>query len=766
MFNAYKFMKIYEKQNKYSYDIFTFRITFLCFPFSVFHFPLKSPIFVCNYTKFIQTPHFNMKKIILLILSLTIFTGIKADEGMWMLPLIEKLNIQKMHNMGCTMTAEEIYSEESISLKDAVIVFGGGCTGVVVSNQGLIFTNHHCGYGAIQELSSVEHNYLEDGFAAKELSDEIPAPGLTVKFLVSITDVTDRIMSILKGVNDYTSIKEKQDSVTRVIKEEFSKDNDYLVEVESFYSENEFYVFVLEEFKDVRLAFTPPSSIGKFGGDTDNWMWPRHTGDFSVFRVYADSTGKPAEYAENNIPYMPKKVIPISTKGYKAGDFAMILGNPGSTSRYITSYGLYNRTEATNRARIDVRGEKQAVWRSFMKENEAINIAYAGKYARSSNYWKNSIGMNKAIQKLDIMGQKKEAELDFATWVHESPERITTYGQVLPVLERNYKTSFPALHAMSYLREALLSGVEMPRIAGDLEKLLLQDLATDSILKSAKEKYEDYYAEVDVATFAVMLETYRKHVNKDYLPTIYRDIDKKFKGDYARYAQSVFQKSAFSNLDKFSKKLKSKKINLKNDPTLIYLHAVDNMLDKLDNDNYAKSRDSIQSATRLLEAGLKEINLAKGTKRYPDANFTMRMSYGSIGGYEPADAVTFNYFTTTKGVLEKEIPGDVEFDVPAKLKELINKRDFGSYADAATGELIVNFLSSNDITGGNSGSPVFNAKGELLGLAFDGNWEAMSGDIVFEPELQRTINVDVRYLLFIMDKIGGADRLLRELIVN
>ncbi|MDD4490762.1 MAG: S46 family peptidase, partial [Paludibacter sp.] len=407
-----------------------------------------------------------------------------------------------------------------------------------------------------------------------------------------------------------------------------------------------------------------------------------------------------------------------------------------------------------------------AIWRSFMKDNEAINIAYAGKYARSSNYWKNSIGMNKAIQKLDIMGQKKEAELDFATWVHESPERITTYGQVLPVLERNYKTSFPALHAMSYLREALLSGVEMPRIAGDLEKLLLQDLATDSILKSAKEKYEDYYAEVDVATFAVMLETYRKHVNKDYLPTIYRDIDKKFKGDYARYAQSVFQKSAFSNLDKFSKKLKSKKINLKNDPALIYLHAVDNMLDKLDNDNYAKSRDSIQSATRLLEAGLKEINLAKGTKRYPDANFTMRMSYGSIGGYEPADAVTFNYFTTTKGVLEKEIPGDMEFDVPAKLKELINKRDFGSYADAATGELIVNFLSSNDITGGNSGSPVFNAKGELLGLAFDGNWEAMSGDIVFEPELQRTINVDVRYLLFIMDKIGGADRLLRELIVN
>lgn len=707
-----------------------------------------------------------MKKIILLMLSLTIFTGIKADEGMWMLPLIEKLNIQKMHNMGCTLTAEEIYSEQSISLKDAVIVFGGGCTGVVVSNQGLIFTNHHCGYGAIQELSSVEHNYLKNGFTAKELSDEIPAPGLTVKFLVSITDVTDRIMSVLKGVNDYTIIKQKQDSVIRVVKEEFSKDNDYLVDVESFYSDNEFYVFVMEEFKDIRLAFTPPSSIGKFGGDTDNWMWPRHTGDFSVFRVYADSTGKPAEYAATNIPYVPKKVVPVSTKGYKTGDFAMILGNPGSTSRYITSYGLYSRTEAINRARIDVRGEKQMVWRSFMKDNEAINIAYAGKYARSSNYWKNSIGMNKAIQKLGIMERKKAAELEFATWVNESPERISTYGQVLPVLERNYKTSFPNRHAMTYLREALLTGVEMPRIAGELEKLMLQDIATDSILKRAEESFKDYYAAVDVAALSVMLETYRKHVDKSFLPSFYRDIDSKFKGNHALYAQFVFQKSGFSDPEKFSKKLKTKKINLKNDPALVFLHAVNKMLNKLDDDNYAKSRDSIDSATRLLEAGLKEINLAKGTKRYPDANFTMRMTYGSVGGYEPADAVTFNYFTTTKGILQKEIPGDMEFDVPAKLKQAITTRDFGGYTDPETGELIVNFLSNNDITGGNSGSPVFNARGELLGLAFDGNWEAMSGDIVFEPELQRTINVDVRYMLFIMDKIGEADRLLREITIQ
>ncbi|MDD2283798.1 MAG: S46 family peptidase [Paludibacter sp.] len=707
-----------------------------------------------------------MKKLISLMLSLLLFTGIKADEGMWMLPLIEQLNIRKMQGMGCTLTAEEIYSEQSINLKDAVIVFGGGCTGVVVSNQGLIFTNHHCGYGAIQELSSIKHNYLRDGFTAKELSDEIPAPGLTVKFLVGITDVTDRIMSVLQKTDDYRVIRQKQDSVIRVIKKEFNKDNDYLVDVESFYSKNEFYVFVMEEFKDVRLAFTPPSSIGKFGGDTDNWMWPRHTGDFSVFRVYADSTGKPAEYAATNIPYTPKKVISVSTKGYKEGDFAMILGNPGSTSRYITSYGLYNRIEATNLSRIDVRGEKQAVWRSYMKENEAINIAYAGKYARSSNYWKNSIGMNKAVQKLGIMERKKTAELDFAKWVNESPERVAKYGQVLPTLERNYKAIFPTLHAMSYLREALLTGVEMPRIAGEMERLIMKKLTPDSILKKAKDRYDDYYAEVDAATFAVMLETYRKHVNSRFLPTIYLDIDKKFKGDYTRYAEYVFKKSAFTDYEKFSKRLQLKKINLKNDPALVFLHAVEHMLNSLDNKSYTASRDSIQLATQLLEAGLKEINFSKGTKRYPDANFTMRMTYGSIGGYEPADAVTYNYYTTTKGILEKEIPGDMEFDVPAKLKEAINKRDFGSYADPETGELFVNFLSNNDITGGNSGSPIFNAKGELLGLAFDGNWEAMSGDIVFEPELQRTINVDVRYMLFIMDKIGEADRLLQEITIN
>ena len=704
-----------------------------------------------------------MKRILIALLSLIVITGIKADEGMWMLPLVEKLNIQKMHNMGCTLKAEEIYSEQQISMKDAVIVFGGGCTGVLVSNQGLVFTNHHCGYGSIQQLSAVEHNYLKDGYTAKELTDEIPVPGLTVKFLVSITDVTERVLGELNDSMALNIRAAKQDSVIKTIKEEFGKDNDYVIQVKSFYSDNEFYVFVMEEFKDIRFAYAPPSSIGKFGGDTDNWMWPRHTGDFSVFRVYADSTGKPAEYSQNNIPYIPKKFTPVSTKGYKEGDFAMIIGNPGTTSRYLTSYGIHNRTEATNQARIDIRGAKQEVWKSFMKDNEAINIAYAGKYARSSNYWKNSIGMNKAIKKLGVINQKQEEEKAFAVWANETPERKAKYGNVLPEMKENYAMIFPTLHAISYLREALINGVEMPQIASEIEDMMVSEFTTDSIIKAADESYKDYYPEVDKAALSVMLRTYRKFVDSQYLPAIYQTIDKKFKGNYEAYANYIYEKSDFTDKAKLIKKLQSGKINLKKDPALVFLREVEKTLSNLNNNDYNKCKDIIANAERLFESGLKEINAAKGIKSYPDANFTMRLTYGTIDGYEPADATTFNYYTTTKGILEKEIPGDMEFDVPSTLKTAIINKDFGRFAHPETGEMIVNFLSSNDITGGNSGSPIFNAQGELTGLAFDGNWEAMSGDIVFEAKLQRTINLDVRYLLFVMEKTGDAHRLINEL---
>jgi hypothetical protein len=706
-----------------------------------------------------------MKKIIILLVSVLMYSGIKADEGMWMLPLIEKLNIQKVNGLGAVLTAEDIYSDKNVSLKDAVIVFGGGCTGVVVSNQGLIFTNHHCGFGAIQQLSAVGHNYLKNGFAAKTLSDEIPAPGLTVKFLVSIEDVTERIVSQLDEKIAGKERKTKQDSIISEIKKEQDKDSLYLVDVNSFYAGNEFYMFKYEVFKDIRFAYAPPTSIGKFGGDTDNWMWPRHTGDFSVFRVYSSPDGKAAEYSKDNVPYSPKRFAKISNAGYKPGDYAMILGNPGSTSRYLSSWGIDNRIKTGNRARIDIRGAKQAVWKSYMKADEAINIAYASKFAGSSNYWKNSIGMNNALQKLDVVERKKEEERAFQNWVNSSEENSQLYGNVLSDLENSYKILYPYDHAISFLVEAMISGVEMPRIASRIESLSQKDLSNDEFIEKATEFYKDYYQEVDQETFAVMLAEYKKAVNADALPDFYTTIDKKFKGDYTKYAKYIYSKSVFSNSEKFLKLAKKGKINYKKDLALQFSNEVRETLSGFRTDDYKSAREKIADAERLYESGLKKMAEEKGVARYPNANFTMRLTYGSVSGYKPADATHYDYYSTTQGILEKEIPNDYEFDVPAELKKAIVEEDFGKYIDKQTGKMHVAFLSNNDITGGNSGSPVFNANGELIGLAFDGNWEAMSGDIVFEPELQRTISVDIRYVLWIMEKVGGAQRLIDELTI-
>jgi tetratricopeptide (TPR) repeat protein len=707
-----------------------------------------------------------MKKLVLVMLALISICAAKADEGMWMLPLIEKLNIQKMNGMGCTLTAEEIYSDKNVSLKDAVIVFGNGCTGVVVSNQGLVFTNHHCGFGAIQQLSSVTHNYLKDGFTAEKTEDEIPCTDLTVKFLVSITDVTERVLTALPDELKGSKRTAKQDSILAAIKKEFPKDSLQSVSVKSFYSDNEFYVFVYEEFKDIRFAYAPPSSIGKFGGDTDNWMWPRHTGDFSVFRVYADKNGKPAAYSKDNVPYAPKRFAAISNQGYVPGDYSMILGNPGTTTRYMSSWGIENRMKNGNKARIDVRGAKQDVWKSFMIKDEAINIAYASKFARSSNYWKNSIGMNKAIVKLGIVDRKKTEEQNFAAWVNKTEERKAKYGKVLENLQAGYQKISPLSHAINYLRESLSGGTEMPRIASRLVKLTENKFIADSVLAQATELYKDYYPEVDKATFGVMIEEYRKAVAPEQLPALYSTIDKKFKGNAQKYAEYIYSKSVFTTFDKFKKALLKNPKNLLNDPAVEYWREVALLTGSMQKGDYDDALEMIDEAERLYEAGLKEMAQENGTARYPDANFTMRLTYGKIGGYQPADAATYNYYTTTKGILEKEIPGDYEFDVPVKLKKAIVENNYGAYVDTRTGKMHVAFLSNNDITGGNSGSPIFNAKGELIGLAFDGNWEAMSGDIVFEPDLQRTISVDIRYVLFVMDKVGGAKRLIDELTIK
>lgn len=707
-----------------------------------------------------------MKKCFLLLFSLLLITGVKADEGMWMLPLIEKLNIQKMKGLGVTLTAEDIYSDTETSLKDAVVIFANGCTGIMVSQQGLVFTNHHCGYDAIQQVSSVEHNYLKNGFAAEKLENEIPCPGLTVTFLVKVEDVTEKVLSQIPEDLLGEERINKEEEIMRSVSDELELEDGLFAQVVPFYSGNQFYLFVYEEFEDVRLAFTPSDAVGKFGGDTDNWMWPRHTGDFSVFRVYASPEGKPAEYSEENVPYSPKKFAPVSTKGYKEGDFAMIMGFPGSTSRYQTSWGIENRMKSGNQARIDVRGVKQDIWQSYMYADEAINLAYASKYARSSNYWKNSIGMNQAIENLNIIERKREEEKAFNEWLNKNDDRSKKYKDVLSNIEDGYKKLFPYGKTINYLSESLLRGAELPGIALQVDRMKKRNVPVESILERVKDFYKDYYPEVDKATFAAMLETYVKYTDADTYPNIYNTIQKKYKNNYARYVDYVFEKSAFTSFDKLSAALNNKKFAVEKDPAVIFVNDVYDTFMNITGDEYMQAAEKIDDNERFYEAGLLEMATEKGEAMYPDANFTMRLTYGTVGGYSPADAVDYHYYSTTRGILEKEDPSNPEFIVPQDVKRAILNENFGDYTDESTGKMHVAFISNNDITGGNSGSPVFNANGELIGLAFDGNWEAMSGDIVFEPELQRCINVDIRYVLFIMDKVGGAQRLINELTIK
>ena len=704
-----------------------------------------------------------MKKLIVFMLSLMLFVSVKADEGMWMLPLIEKLNIKQMQGLGCTLTADEIYSDKNVSLKDAVVIFGGGCTGVMVSPNGLVFTNHHCGYDAIQNHSSVEHNYLKDGFTAQELSDEIPSPGLAVTFLVKIENVTEKITSLLIGVSE-TKRQDIIDSVGDLIGKEAIKDTKYKAEVVPMYAGNQFYLFVYEKFNDVRFAYAPPSAIGKFGGETDNWMYPRHTGDFSVFRVYCSPDGKPADYSKENVPYNPKRYAKISNQGYQEGDFAMILGNPGSTDRYLTSWGVNDQMMNGNKARIEIRGAKQEVWQKYMRADEAINIAYASKYASSSNYWKNSIGMNKAIVRLGVISQKEKQQAEFTKWINENPERVEKYGEVLKNIDMGYNLYYPYSKSMNYLRETFFSGVELPRIASTVKRII-KDNPLDSLQSKTNKLYKNYYSKVDKNTFVVLLDEYKKVVDADALPEFYKTISKKYKGNYEKFTDDLFKKSVFTSQDKLIKAV-NKRFDVKNDPATKFFDEVVATYYSFQNKEFDKATELISAGERKYQAGLLEMATEKGQSTYPDANFTMRLTYGQVKSYNPADAASYKYYTTTQGILEKEDANNPEFVVPEKLKSAITAKDFGNYIDKKDGVMHVAYTTTNDITGGNSGSPVFNGKGELIGLAFDGNWESLSGDIIFEPNLQRCISVDIRYVLFVMDKVGGASRLIKELVIE
>ena len=695
-----------------------------------------------------------MKKLFLLFAAACVTFSAAADEGMWMLPYLQKMNAKDMKARGCKLSAEEIYSMNNSSLKDAIVIFGGGCTGEIVSPDGLLFTNHHCGYGSIQALSSVEHDYLKNGFWAMSRAEEIPAPGLKVRFIRKIVDVTS---DVLGAVPDIAGGEERSRLVAEhaeAVKSRFEAENPGMeISVKPFFGGNQFFAFVIEVFSDVRLVGTPPTSIGKFGGDTDNWMWPRHTGDFSIFRVYAGPDNKPADYAPENRPYKAEKFLKVSLNGYDEADFAMIMGFPGSTQRYMTSYEIDRMLEVENPQRIFIRGERQAILKEDMAASDKVRIQYASKYAQSSNYWKNSIGMSRGIKRLDVKGRKQEQEAAFRAWAAKNTLPTEGYVDALDKIRESVEETLPSYASLQYLQEAFLRAVEIltpARYSGSLKGAELE--------KALKGFYKDYNMPTDRRVAKRMFRIVKENCKE--LPSLFAEvIDKRFGGDTDAYVDYLYDNSVFADEQRALAAVASGK-ELKEDPAAVLSESIVGKMREL-NKAQKEGRQKYADGHRLYIAGLMRMQPKKAWAS--DANFTIRLTYGRILPYNPADGIRYNYYTTLKGVMEKENPENpTEFTVPAKLKELYAAKDFGRYANAK-GELPTCFLADCDITGGNSGSPVLNAKGSLIGLAFDGNWEAMSGDVAFEPELQRTIAVDVRYVLFVIDKFAGAGWLLDEL---
>jgi len=691
----------------------------------------------------------------------------KADEGMWLPMLISKYNSNVMHQMGLKLTAEQVYSVNHACLKDAVVALDhGGCTGSIISQKGLLITNHHCGYEAIAEQSSVSSDFLTNGFWAMRQEEELPIPGKTVSFLIRMENVTERALGNVTPEMDEgergLSIQKETDKII----EEAEAESGYEVSVESMFEGNEYYMFVYETFTDVRMVGAPPSSIGKFGGDTDNWMWPRHTGDFCLLRVYSGADGKPAEYSKSNVPLHPKYFLPVSLAGVKEGDFSMILGYPGATDRYLTSYGIEEKIKQTNPADVNAKWAKMEVMKKYMDADDATRIAYAGDYAYLGNFWKKSLEESKALQRLKVYDDKKRTEDAFQAWVAEDENREAKYGNVITDFEKIYQSASEsrANEAIIYAEE-LLTGARILYIAFQTGELSSRFDSADfsemiSINKTRAGKfYKSFNPGLEKEMLKKMLQLYADNVAPQYQPDCYTTINKKFKGDISKYVDHMFAHSIFASESKLMAFLnKPKKKTLEKDPafvaanSIIASYMIARLSQMMDEDKFSKTR-------RLYIAGLREMN--PGTTFYPDANSTMRLTYGTAEPYRPADAILADYYTTLKGVMEKEDSTNEEFVVSPRLKELYEKKDFGRYGQE--GCMNVCFLTTQDITGGNSGSPVINANGELIGVAFDGNSEAMSSDIKFDVNLQRTISVDIRYVLFVVDKFAGAGYLVDEM---
>lgn len=716
-----------------------------------------------------------MKKILLaVVLSITLLKA-SADEGMWLPMLLGEQVYADMVKRGLKLTKEQLYAINKSSLKDAILIFGGGCTGEIVSDQGLIFTNHHCGYSAIAGASTIEHNYLRDGFYAYNMGQEIKST-LTVQFLDRIVDVTKEVEDGVKGLSWDDRVKKLPDVVKSITDKVADKDNGLSGRVYSMFKGNQYIMYVYKTYRDIRLVGAPPESVGKFGGDTDNWEWPRHTGDFSIFRVYATKDGKPADYSNDNVPLKPKHFLPVSIKGFKDGDYAMIYGYPGGTNRYETSYGIKLKNEIENPSLVHLRDMRLKYMYEQMIKDPAVKLKLANSYASIANYWKFYDGETKQLIKFHTQQQKEEYEAKFAAWAKGKPE----YENIFADYAKNYATWTPYSKMRQYLNEGI-NGSPLAAFANgllSLEDKLLKPSTPSSEIKKAVEaatasrkaflESEDLPSDEKILAAVAMM--YYNDIDKNQHPVgFYESLKGTFgslkdEGTFKKWAADVFAKTMIIDNNKWAAFVaEPTAAALQADPAFAFASA----FQKNYNTKYAPIYTAFVNKNgelgRAYLKGVMEMNPAAVKKMYPDANFSMRVSYGNVKSYRPRDAVFYDYVCTAKGILEKYVPGDYEFDLPAKQIELLKQRDFGQYIDKAKNDLVVTFITTNDITGGNSGSPVIDANGNLIGLAFDGNYEALSHKIAFDKDLNRTICVDVRYVLWCIDKLGGASNIIKEL---
>ena len=692
-----------------------------------------------------------MKRIVVFLAALSLAFSAAADEGMWLLPLIQQMNKKDLKEAGCKLTPQEIYAINKSSLKDAIVHFGGGCTGEMISNQGLLVTNHHCGYGSIQGLSTDEHNYLMEGFWANERAEELPVPGLTVTFLLSMEDVTAQVESA-----------EKPEEVKKqLIDAAVAKNPGSRGVVTGFYNENVFYLILYRTYTDIRFVAAPPATMGKFGGETDNWMWPRHTCDFSMFRVYADKNNLPADYSLDNVPYRPAKSLKISLKGPQENDYAMIMGYPGRTQRYQTAEQL-KQMIAGNRIAIDARTVRQNIMWDAMCADPSVQLKYASKYAGSANGWKKWQGEELAFKNLGIIEREEQKEAALKAWIEADPARKAKYGTPIEDIAAYVHKNAPDRRAVSLITEAPyrielvgLFGNLMNTYSRELQRGVEDETALNTAKKRIQRTYRDYVVDLDRKEAVALLDFYRQNAKPEDFPEIPEQDFATM--DLNAYVADLFDKTMFTDYDKVAA---ASKDEIFADPAAGLYYAIMGKLTPHYNAMYASDATAFDKACKNFAAALMEWQ--KGQAMYPDANSTMRLTYGHVLPYSPKDGLKYLHYTTLKGVMEKEDPTNPEFIVPAKVKQLYEAGDYGRWADA-DGTLHTCFLTNNDITGGNSGSPVLDARGNLLGLAFDGNWESMSSDVMFEPDLQRCICVDIRYVLWMVEKYGGATNLINEL---